>query len=170
MKSFLTILGAAAIVMLVAAPHTRTAGVSVVTVSARRIATESNAGKRASQELNTLKGDRERDLTAKQKELEGVVKQLAAAGLAPADRDRLTQDEARRRAELQQLTRQAQTDLQAAQTKLENELRVQVTPIVADIAKRYGVEVVLNSDTAVVWAAPGTDATEEVIHQLNAAP
>ncbi len=59
---------------------------------------------------------------------------------------------------------------QAAQAKLQAELRGQLVPILADIAKRYGTDFVLNSDTAVAWAAPGTDATDEVLRRLNAPP
>ena len=102
----------------------------------QRIATQSNAGKRASQQLETLRQERGRELQAKQKELEDVVRQLAKDSLPQADRERLSQDESRRRTELQQLTTQAQTDFQATQARLNTELRSQLTPILADIAKR----------------------------------
>ena len=68
------------------------------------------------------------------------------------------------------MTTQAQTDFQTAQTRLQGEIRAQLSPILADIAKRSGVEVVFNSDTAVAWAAPGLDTTNEVLQRLNAAP
>ena len=108
-------------------------------------------------------------MQAKQKELEEVVRQLAKDSLPQADRERLSQDESRRRAELQQLTTQAQTDFQATQARLNAEIRSQLAPILADIAKRSGVDVVLNADT-IAWAAPGADTTNEVVQRLNAAP
>lgn len=165
----LCIFAASAIVIVLAAAHVRSAGPTVVTVSLQRLAAQSNAGKRANQQLETLRQERGRDLQAKQKELEDVVRQLAKNGLAQADRERLSQDESRRRAELQQLTAQAQTDFQTTQSRLNTEIRSQLTPILADIAKRSGVDVVLNADT-LAWAAPGTDATNEVLQRLNAAP
>jgi len=117
-----------------------------------------------------MRQERNRDLQAKQKELEEAIRQIAKGDALPAaERDRLVQDEARRRAELQQLTQQAQTELQSTQLRLQGELRGQLTPILADIAKRAGVDVVLNSDT-IAWAAPGTDTTNEVVQRLNAAP
>jgi len=120
--------------------------------------------------LETLRQEKARDLQAKQKALEDVIRQVAKADTLPAaERDRLVQDEARRRVELQQLTQQAQADLQSTQLRLQGELRGQLTPILADIAKRAGVEVVLNSDT-IAWAAPGTDTTNEVVQRLNAVP
>src|SRR5207245_1908112 len=107
---------------------------------------------------------------AKQKELEEVVKQLAkGAALPAADRDRLTQDEVKRRTELQQMTSQANADIIATQTRLQGELRTQIAPILAEIAKQRGVDVVLNGD-ALAWAAPATDATNEVLQRMNAAP
>lgn len=166
----LCVFAASAIVIVLAAAHVRSAGPTVVTVSLQRVATQSNVGKRSSQQLETMRQERNRDLQAKQKELEDVIRQLAKGDALPAaERDRLVQDEARRRAELQQLTQQAQTELQSTQLRLQGELRGQLTPILADIAKRAGVDVVLNSDT-IAWAAPGTDTTNEVVQRLNAAP
>jgi|KBSMisStandDraft_5_1062788.scaffolds.fasta_scaffold359237_2 outer membrane protein len=166
----LCVFAASAIVIVLAAAHVRSAGPTVVTVSLQRVATQSNIGKRSSQQLETMRQERNRDLQAKQKELEEAIRQIAKGDALPAaERDRLVQDEARRRAELQQLTQQAQTELQSTQLRLQGELRGQLTPILADIAKRAGVDVVLNSDT-IAWAAPGTDTTNEVVQRLNAAP
>jgi outer membrane protein len=163
----LCVFAASAIVIVLAAAHVRSAGPTVVTVSLQRVATQSNVGKRATQQLETLRQERTRDLQAKQKELEDVIRQAAKADAA--ERDRLVQDEARRRTEFQQLSQQAQSDLQSAQLRLQGELRAQLTPILADIAKRSGVDVVLNSDT-IAWAAPGTDTTNEVVQRLNSLP
>lgn len=158
-----------AIVIVLAAARVRSAGPTVVVVSMQRVVSQSNVGKRAGQQLEALRQERGRDLQAKQKELEDVVRQLAKETLPQADRERLSQDEGRRRTELQQLTTQAQTDFQAAQARLNTELRTQLAPIFADIAKRSGVDVVLNADT-IAWAAPGADTTNEVVQRLNAAP
>jgi len=141
----------------------------VIIVSLQRIATQSNAGKRANQQLETLRQERARELQAKQKELEDVVRQLAKDSLPQADRERLSQDESRRRAEFQQLTTQAQTEFQTVQARVNGEVRSQLTPILADIAKRAGVDAIFNSDT-IAWAAAGTDVTNEVVQRLNATP
>src|SRR5262245_38105011 len=165
----LSVLAASAIVIVLAATDVRMAGPTVVVVSLQRIAMQSNAGKRANQQLETLRQERGRDLQAKQKELEEVVRQLAKDSLPQADRERLSQDESRRRTEFQQLTVQAQTDFQAMQARLNTEIRSQLAPILADIAKRSGVDVVLHSDT-LAWASPGPDMTNEVVQRVNAAP
>lgn len=162
-------IAAGVIIAGIGVEHVRSAAPSVVAVSLQRIASQSTVGKRAIQQLDTMKQERGRELVARQKELEDVVRQLAKAATPGPDRDRLSQDEARRRAELQQLTAQANTDFVAAQARLQAELRALLTPVLADIAKQRGVDVVLNGDT-VAWAAPETDATNEVLQRLNAAP
>jgi Skp family chaperone for outer membrane proteins len=167
----LPVLAAGAALIVFGAAHLRSATPSVITVSMQRVATQSNAGKRANQQLEAMRQERARELGGKQKELEGVIRQLATpAALPDGERERLVQDEARRRAELQQLTMQAATDFQNAQSRFQTEIRGQLSPILADIAQRFGVDVVLNSDTAVAWAAPGTDTTNEVLQRLNASP
>jgi Skp family chaperone for outer membrane proteins len=171
MKQFLALVIGGVIVFVVATARPRTAAPTMVTVSIQRLAAQSDAGKRANQQLDTLRLERQRELATKQKELEDIARQLTRNQAMPvAERERLTQDETRRRAELQQLSQQAQATFQAAQTKLQTELRGQLVPILTDIAKRYGTDFVLNSDTAVAWAAPGTDATDEVLRRLNALP
>ena len=159
---------ASAIVIVLAAVHVRSAGPTVVIVSLQRVFAQTNVGKRAGQQLEALRQERGRGLQAKQKELEDLVRQLVKDALPQADRERLSQDESRRRAELQQMTAQAQTDYQTTQARLNTEFRSQLAPILADIAKRSGVDVVLNADT-IAWAAPGTDTTNEVVQRLNAA-
>ena len=171
MKQFFALAAAGIIVFGMATAYPRTAGPTMITVSIQRVSSQSDVGKRATQQLEALRQERGRELAAKQKELEDVVRQLNRnEALSAAERERLTQDETRRRLEFQQLTQQAQTAFQAAQTKLQTEIRAQLMPILADIAKRYGAEVVLNSDGAVAWAAPGTDTTDEVLRRLNALP
>jgi Skp family chaperone for outer membrane proteins len=163
--------GAGAIVVALASAHPRSAAPSVITVSLQRVATQSNSGKKAIQQLETLRQERGRDLAVKQKELEGVLRQLSKGDALPAaERERLSQDDTRRRTELQQLTAQANADFQSAQARLLSDVRAQLAPILADIAKRSGIDVVLNSDSAVAWAAPGSDVTDEVLQRLNAPP
>ena len=168
MKGLLGI-GAGVLVVAAGAAQVRSAAPTAVVVSLQRIAAQSNSGKKAIQQLDAMKQERGRELLARQKELEGVTKQLASGTVPAAERERLAQDEARRRTELQQMAQQANADFMAAQQRLQQELRTQISPILADIAKQRGVDLIMNSDT-VAWASPATDATNEVLQRMNAAP
>ena len=163
-------LAAGALVVVVGETQARSAGPAVVSISFNALRrSRIRASARLSSWTRCGRSARARWAPNK-RNWKTLVRQLARADTPAADRDRLSQDEARRRTELQQLTSQAQSDFQSAQQRLQTELRTQLTPILAEIAKRSGVDVVLNSDTAIAWAAPGTDATNEVLQRLNAAP
>src|SRR4029079_17868370 len=114
---------------VLAAAHVRSAGPTVVIVSLQRVFAQTNVGKRAGQQLEALRQERGRELQSKQKELEDIVRQLAKDALPAAERERLSQEQNRRRTEFQQLTTQAQTDYQSAQVRLNNEFRSQLAPI-----------------------------------------
>lgn len=160
-----------AVVVMALARNVRSATPTVVTVSMQRIAAESAWGKRATQELEALRKERAQGLAAKQKEVEEVMRKLAKPeALTPADRERLPREDARLRGEFQQMAQQAQVDFQTTQARLQGELRTHIAPMLADIAKNYSADAVLNGDLAVVWAAPGTDATAEVLRRLSSTP
>ena len=92
----LCVFAASTIVIVLAAAHVRSAGPTVVTVSLQRVATQSNIGKRSSQQLETMRQERNRDLQAKQKELEEAIRQIAKGDALPAaEREHVVQDEAR---------------------------------------------------------------------------
>ena len=83
-------------------------------------------------------------------------------------RAHLKTQEGQQQNELQHATQQAQTDFQTLQRELQADLRREFSAIVADLAKAKGIQLVLNSDSAVVWASTGTDLTAEVLDRLNA--
>jgi Skp family chaperone for outer membrane proteins len=96
---------------------------------------------------------------------------LANAGgiLAGSRRVRLKAQESQQQKELQELSQQAQTDYVNAQRTLQADLRRELNAAVGEIAKRKAIRLVLNEDSAVVWASIGTDLTNEVLERLNAA-
>src|SRR5262245_33260319 len=167
MRSMSAVIALGLVIVLLGAASLRSAAPAIVTVSLSRIASQSNAGKRANQQLETMRQERGRDLLAKQRALDEATRQLGKSGTPQADLDRLTQDQTRLRTELQQQTAQANSDFQTTQTRLNNEIRGQLAPILAEIAKRAGVDAVFNGDV-MAWAAPGSDVTDEVIQRLNA--
>ena len=142
----------------------------IVYISMQRISTESMEAKSAAAKLDALRQERTREIAAKQHILEETRRQLANAGgvFSASRRAQLTSDEGRERTELQRLTQQTQTDFQDLQRQLQIALRQKLTAAIDVISKRRAIQVVLNQDTAVVWAPPGADVTTEVIERLNA--
>jgi Skp family chaperone for outer membrane proteins len=138
-------------------------------VSMQRIAAEAREAKVAAAKLETMRQEKAREVGAKQKAVEAAHLATVAAGgiFQRSHRIQLQADESRQRQELQHLAEQAQADLQSLQHQLQESLRAKVNTIVAQLAKQKGVQVVLNEDTAVVWASTGVDLTAEILVKLN---
>jgi len=126
----------------------------VGTMSLQRVISESAAGRAANQQLQALAQKMSSDVAAKEKELQ-------AAPPKPGEN---------RQAELQKLVQQSQAEFANAQRQAQTDLREKVGPIVASVAAAHGFEMVLNTDSAVVWAAPSLDVTNDVLTRLGATP
>jgi len=148
-----------------AAPRTSQIGY----VSAQRILTDSAAGKADVARVQTMQQQRATELRAKQQTLEATRQQLIQASDASA-RGQLQQQEQQQRIELERASTQAQTDLQALQRQMQVDMQTRVKSVMDDVVKGQNIQVVLNGDTSVVWAAPGLDLTAAVIERMNAQP
>jgi Skp family chaperone for outer membrane proteins len=140
-------------------------------LSVQKILNESTPAKAAAKQLEDLRQSKTQEIAAKQKALESTRLQLANAGgvFSGSTRTKLTAQEKAQETELQKLTQDSQNELQTLQRQLQTDLRRELLTIVAALAGPKGVPIVLNSDTAIVWAAPGTiDLTAEVLERLNA--
>jgi outer membrane protein len=138
-------------------------------VSAQRILVETTEGKAEVARLQTLQQQKATELRAKQQTLEATRQQLMQGGESSA-RAQLQQQEQQQRIELERATMQAQTDLQALQRQLQTDFQARLKPVVEEVAKSENIQVVLNGDTTIVWAAPSLDLTAVVIDRLNAKP
>ena len=141
-------------------------------VSAQKILTESTQAKAAEKRLEGLRQTKAQQIAAKQKALDATRLQLANAGgiFSASTRTRLKAQESQQQSELQKLMQDSQNEVQTLQRQLQAELRQEFTAIMTEVAGPRGVQIVLNADTALVWAAPGTvDLTAQVLERLNAA-
>jgi Skp family chaperone for outer membrane proteins len=126
----------------------------VATISLQRIVAESADGRAANEQLQALAKKMSGDLAAKQKEFQQTPPNTGE----------------NRQAELQRLAQQSQTEYANTQRELQTALRTKMNPLVASVAAAHGVDLVLNSDVAVVWAAPALDVTNDVLARLNGTP
>src|SRR5262249_37894075 len=127
---FLPMFGDASSASLGAAAEPTTP-IRAVVVSMQRIATESVEGRAANERLQALAQKSLGDFAEKQTQHPPIATQ-----------------------ELQRLAQQSQVDFQTAQRQAQIELRAKVNSIVAEVAAKRGVEVVLNADI-LVWSASG---------------
>jgi Skp family chaperone for outer membrane proteins len=109
-------------------------------------------------------------LAAKQKALEATHQQLVQLGgvFRASKRAEVQALEDSQRAELKQATERAQAEYQTLQRQAQSELNKHLGVIVGSFARDRRLRLVLNADTSVIWAAPGTDITGEVLAKLNA--
>jgi len=75
-----------------------------------------------------------------------------------------------RRVEFERVVAQSQADIQNLQRQLSGDLMAKVLPILEQLVAGTDVQIVLQSDGPVIWAAPGLDLTAAVVERLNAAP
>ena len=81
---------------------------------------------------------------------------------------KLGQQEQQQRLELEKVTQQVQADLLTLQRQIQSDLVAKVRPLIEEIAKARNVDLVVNTDTTVVWAIPQLDLTPAVIERMNA--
>jgi Skp family chaperone for outer membrane proteins len=138
-------------------------------VSLQRISTESTEGKAAVKRLEAAGQARAQDVRAKQKALETTRIALANSGgvFQGSKRTELKAQEERQVQELQKATQAAQAELQEIQRDVQGKMRQELGVILGDIARQRSLQIVLNQDTAVVWAPVGADITAEVLERLN---
>jgi Skp family chaperone for outer membrane proteins len=160
---------AVAVIALAQVPAAAQSRSEVAFISLQRVLAEAAEAKAAAKQLDEVRRAKAQDVQAKQKTLDATRLELANAGglFSGRRRGELQEREKKQAAELQQAMQQAQTDLQKLQNDLQNKLRADMQAIVDRLAKARGIRLVLNTDTAVVWASGGIDLTQEVLKQLN---
>jgi len=139
----------------------------VAYVSSQRISNETVDGKAGVARLQALQRERAADVRSKQQVLEATRRQLQSVQ-DEAGRARLQTQEQQQRTEFEQAVTKAQADIQALQRQISGELATKVKAVLEQVVKGTGVQVVLNGESSVVWAAQGLDLTSQVIEQLNA--
>lgn len=144
-------------------------GSHVAYISGSRLSRESNAGMAAAGRLQALQQEKAADIRSRQAALVEVQQQLARTA-DPAARGPLEQDEQQRRSELERSVAEGQREIQNLQRQIGAELMTEVRPILQELLAGTDVQIVLQADGPILWAAPGLDLTPAVLERLNAAP
>jgi Skp family chaperone for outer membrane proteins len=138
----------------------------VAFVSSQRISSQSAAGRAAALRLQLLQQEKAADVRQRQQALEAVRAKLAGAdqsSLMPL----LVQEQAVR-TELERAVQQAQADLQKLQREITADIQIRVRAALDEILKGAAVQIVLQSENAIVWGVPSLDLTTLVIEKMDA--
>ena len=138
-------------------------------VSSQRISAESVDGRAGVARVQALQQQKSAEVRAKQQVLEATRLKLVQA-TEGAERLPLQLQEQQQRQDLERTITQGQSDIQSLQRQVNAEILAKVKEILDDVLKGRDIQLVLNVETAIVWAAPGLDLTPLVLERLNAKP
>jgi len=142
---------------------------AVAYVSTQRIGKETAQGKATMARVQAAQQAHNTAIKARQDALEATRRQLAGTTAADS-RARLQAQGQQQTLELQSTLVKAQTEQQELARQATADLLKAVQSAVADVVKDRQVQVVLNSENAVIWASPSIDLTDAVIARMNATP
>jgi outer membrane protein len=148
-------------------------GTKYAFVNIQRIAAESAAGKTLAGKVQALNQQKVNELNEKNKALQGSQQKLEAGGsvLSPTAIAQLQKDIERQQVDIQRFTEDAQQDVTALQTQLQDEFQVRLSPIIQQVATERGLHMLFSVvDSGLVWADPSLDITPEVIQKFDSAP
>jgi Skp family chaperone for outer membrane proteins len=143
---------------------------AVAVVSANRVLVESTRGRSEAARLQSLQQQRAGELRTRQIDLEATRQQLSTTADGPG-RLALQQKELQQRTDFERMTVQFQNEYQALQREVNADLLRRVKTALDDMMKTMPYQLILNSDTSVMWnGAAELDLTAAVITRLNAQP
>lgn len=139
-------------------------------ISTQEIIQGSEAGKKAIEELTTLRQRKEDEVKAKQQEITGLRNRLAEGRLSLSeDKIQELQDELETKArELRRLQEDAAADLQKRQEEVLSDIERQVMPIIQQVGRDNGYTMIFRKfDSGLVYIDEAVDITPMVIERLN---
>ena len=140
-------------------------------VDPARVLNDSNAGKKAKDSLTAFSKNRQALIEIEEKELrrmeEDFIKQ--ASVLSPAAKNEREQIFRRRMAEYQQKAGELNREVQEKQKDVLEAFRDKVEAVVAKVAKRNGLQVVIDKGKGgpAIYGAQELDITAQVIEEFN---
>lgn len=158
------------IVGMVRADAAGTATSKVGYVDLQRTLNETRIGKKARKKLEKDKKKKQKDLDKASKALEKNAAALnkQRAILKPKVLRSREMELQQKYIQLQEKYMKLQQDLAQMEAKLVRDIFARASPVIEELAKRDGYTMILEkSESAVLWAIPGVDITNEVNKRLN---
>ncbi len=150
-------------------PQIGVSGIRLASFSPQRAFAESDEGKAGLARLTALQEKRAREVEERNTALQAREQALtqSLARLSNAVRSQRTKELEKFRLDTQRFIQDAQAEWAGAQRDVEDAFAAKVAPALDLVARRIGVQLVVNlDDPVIVWADPVIDITADVVKQL----
>lgn len=146
------------------------AGAKIAFINPQRVFQESAEGKTAVTRVNALIQKKQTEGQDKQKQLQANQQKLQTSSgvMNEAARSQLEKEIEKQQVEAQRFQQDAQAEINELQQEIQNEFIKKVQPIIEQVAKEKGLQLVFDLNNAgLAWGDPGLDLTTEVVKKLD---
>src|SRR6516164_5740660 len=146
------------------------AGAKIAFINPQRIFQESSDGKAALTRVQALTQKKQTENAQRQKALQDNQQKLQSSGgvMSDAARGQLEKEIEKQQLELQRFQQDAQAEVQELQNEVQNDFARKVQPLIDQLAKEKGLQLVFNAgDAGFAWVDPGLDLSAEIIKKLD---
>jgi outer membrane protein len=147
------------------------AGTLYAFVNIQQIAAESAAGLTLTGKVQALNQQKVNELNERNVALQAAQQKFDAGAtvLSPAAATQLQRDIERQQIDIQRFTEDAQQEVAALQTQLQEEFQLRLAPVIEEVADERGLQLLFSvTDSGLVWADQSLDVTAEVIQKFDA--
>jgi len=146
-------------------------GTKYAFVNIQQIAAESAAGVTLTGKVQALNQQKVNELNERNVALQAAQQKLDAGAtvLSPAAAAQLQRDIERQQIDIQRFSEDAQQEVTALQTQLQEEFQLRLSPVIQEVATERELELLFSvTDSGLVWADESLDVTTEVIQRFDA--
>jgi outer membrane protein len=147
------------------------AGTKYAFVNIQRIAAESAAGITLTGNVQALNQQKVNELNEKNVALQATQQKLDAGAtvLSPTAAAQLQREIERQQIDIQRFTEDAQQEVTALQTQLQDEFQLRLSPVIQAVATERDLDLLFSvADSGLVWAEQSLDITSDVIQRFDA--
>ena len=147
------------------------AGAKIAFVNLQQVANLSGEGKISTGKVQALMQKKQTEAQAKSKALADAQAKLQTSGgiMSETARAQLEKDIERMNVEGQRFQQDAQAEINELSQQLQNEFQQKLFPVLEQVSKEKGIQVLLSAaDAGVVWAEGGLDLTLDTVKKLDA--
>ena len=155
----------------VAPPAPFPAGAKIAFFNPQAVFQASAEGRAAVTRVNALIQKKQTENGDKAKLLQGNQQKLQTSGsvMNETARVQLEKEIEKQTKDAERFQQDAQAEIQELQAEVQNEFVKKLQPIIEQVAKEKGLELLFNaSESGIAWATPGLDLTADVIKKLDA--